>query len=201
MIEHDRYFSSAKEHIELLERRRTEICENAKSMEAELRELFKKSISRLHELTQLKLSDLLSEEAELRRRLEEIEWMNQFIQYQKQNVTPVNFLDSFAQHNSLKKERAQSMDLTLGSISQALEEVKPDIQASGEMVVISPTTQLEDQSGYKLIPLSENKRFVYDEQGNVLATVVEEPGEENGVYLDDEELLIKNQDPNECKIS
>lgn len=202
MIEHEKYFAAARDHIDLLEKRRQEICENARNMENDLRDIFKRSISRLHEIAQMKLSNLLSDEAELRRRLEEVEWMNQFIHYQKQNVTPVNFLDSFAQHNKLKKERIVGMDVTLGNITLTLDQVKPDIQASGQMQVISPTTELQDDPEYRIVPIDENQRILFDEQGNMLTTILEEPGEENGIYLDDEALLVNKQDPNEqCRIS
>ncbi len=54
---------------------------------------------------QQKLNLLLSDEAELRRRLQYYEWLDEFLRYEKEVVDPVEFLASCRHHIALLKVR------------------------------------------------------------------------------------------------
>jgi oligoribonuclease NrnB/cAMP/cGMP phosphodiesterase (DHH superfamily) len=199
LIDHRQYFAVAMDQLNAIEEKRRKVCDNAEKMENELREVFKNSISKLHEITQLKLSTLLSDEAELRRRLEELEWVNKFIQYEKENVRPVNFLDSFTQHSLLKRDKIEGLETCLQNAAYTVNTIQADIHVKGSFQVYSESTKLEENPEYNIIPLIDHERLLYDEKGNmVLNTEVEE--EESGIVIDDETLLLKNQKPNECII-
>ena len=121
--------------------------------------------------------------------------MNRFISYQKESVTPVNFLDSFQQHNSLKKDKITGMETVLDSINESMETVLPDIVVGGELHIESPTV-VETAQEIRLVPVIDpDHRDVDDETER---TETDDVGA--GVYLDDEELLVKQQNE-DCRIS
>ncbi|KAG2378721.1 hypothetical protein C9374_007869 [Naegleria lovaniensis] len=129
--------------FENIEKRRLELLANAGQMESHIRELFRKSISSLHDITQLKLSTLLTREAELRRKMEEIEWMNTFIEYQRTLESPLQFLESTALHKRKIKERQDSIDHYLLQGKNVYDTLTvPDITVEGKMEVVSQTVSL-----------------------------------------------------------
>jgi hypothetical protein len=177
--------------LSTLEERRVEVCENAEKAQIELKEMYKKALSRLHVVTQTKLSDLLSDEAELRRRLEEIEWMNRFINYQKESVTPVNFLDSFQQHNLLKRDKIGGMEESLHCIADSMQRVLPDIETTGDFEVNSPSQPIDQHPELRLVDIHDPDRGVVDDESELNANA--------GIHIDDEALLLKQNQ--ECIIS
>lgn len=89
-----------------IEVKRKEIVSNAATAEEALKKHFREAIISLHDITQLKLSALLSSEADLRRRAEELTWLDNFMHYQKDIIPPIAFLDSFSQHTIVRRSKA-----------------------------------------------------------------------------------------------
>jgi hypothetical protein len=172
--------------LKKIELQRFEVTRNAEEMETYLRELFKSALVNLHDITQLKMSALLSTEAELRRRVEEVEWMDEFIAYQKEMVTPVSFLDSYLHHNLIKKEKIREMTTVSQTSQQTLSSVAADITAKGELDVRSQTQDLT--LNFKAVRLE-----------NVQATENEQEEEGKG-YVIDEGKVLQHEDQ-ECIIS
>jgi len=85
--------------ISIIEQKRNEVVANAAAAEITVKKQCRDAMIALHDTTQLKLSSLLSAEADLRRRSEELMWLDNFMHYQKDVVSPIAFLDSFAQHS------------------------------------------------------------------------------------------------------
>jgi len=140
-------FRKVSREIEKLEKRREEITENAKHIEEIIKENFKKALISLHDITQLKLSALLSTEASLRRRAEELEWTNQFVRYQQTLSSPLQMIESLAHHKTMMKEKHDCLDSTLRSSGITLDQVVSDIQMDGMIEVRSNSQSLQ---GYVL---------------------------------------------------
>ncbi len=172
--------------LKTIEQQRFDVTRNAEEMETYLRELFKTALVNLHDITQLKMSALLSAEAEMRRRVEELEWMNQFITYQKEMVAPVPFLDSFQHHNLTKREKIKEISDVTQKSQQVLSTVLPDITAKGELEVRSTTQNLAVQ--FRAVRLE-----------NIQSTENEEDEEGKGYLIDDGRVL--QHDSQECIVS
>ena len=59
---------------------------------------------RLQDETQAKLSSLLSEEMELRRQLEQLDWMESSLTKQERAMGPMSFLQALARHADVRAE-------------------------------------------------------------------------------------------------
>lgn len=183
-IDPEKQINMIQGQLQKIEEQRDEVTKNAEEMETYLRELFKTALVNLHDITQLKVSSLLSVEAELRRRAEEVEWMDEFIAYQKEMVAPVAFLDSYSQHSLVKKERFKELSTVSQRCQQVLATVSADITAKGELSVHSPSQDLNLH--FKPIML-ENAQGEKEEE------------EAKGIIFDESKLL--HLEDRECIIS
>eukprot|EP00668_Euglena_longa_P048402 GGOE01065470.1.p1 GENE.GGOE01065470.1~~GGOE01065470.1.p1 ORF type:complete len:519 (-),score=147.96 GGOE01065470.1:203-1759(-) len=80
---------------------------NAAAVEQQLRDSLLRIFDKLQATTQAKLHLLLSDEAELRRRLQYYDWLDAFLRYQKDLQDPVDFLASCRHHFTLLQEAPQ----------------------------------------------------------------------------------------------
>ncbi|KAL9652330.1 hypothetical protein ABK040_011987 [Willaertia magna] len=188
------YIKRVEKEIQNVEKRRQEICLNATEMETYLREGFKKALVNLHDITQLKLSELLTVETNLRKKVEEVEWIDQFIEYQKNMQSPLHFLDSFSQHTNLKKEKQESMEMCLTQSQKVLNMVAPDIKAHAVFAVKSNTQPL--QENFKKIDLENYEK---EEEFNDDFDTSFAKKREIGVAIDDSHLL-NNKVNTDCKM-
>ena len=78
---------------------------NRKSSEVEemLYEIMQKALKQLENITKCKMSLLMSDHIELKRQLDEIQWMEKFIKYEFEVLSPNDFLLSWERHMAYRK--------------------------------------------------------------------------------------------------
>eukprot|EP01027_Heterolobosea_sp_BB2_P005664 GEZU01008620.1.p1 GENE.GEZU01008620.1~~GEZU01008620.1.p1 ORF type:complete len:255 (+),score=62.43 GEZU01008620.1:51-767(+) len=158
--------------LETVERMRETVIQNAIEAENEIKRLFAKALFDLHDITQLKLSSLLSEEVELRRRMEEVEWMENFLQYEKSALSPLHFIDAYTQHTKLIKQKLERLGESPADEAAAM--IVPDLQVRGEVQVHSESQQGGLQGRPVLVPTNQ-----YD-----LSTATDSQALSSSSYLD-----------------
>lgn len=98
---------------------------NRKSTEVEdqLYEIMQKALKMLENITKFKMSMLMSDHIELKRQLDEIQWMEKFIKYEYEVLSPNDFLLSWERHQTFRKQ----------SISNSFSTTKvlPDMKVEG----------------------------------------------------------------------
>ena len=94
------------------------------------------SLRQLEKITKKKMSLLMSDHIELKRQLDQIQWMEKFLSYQHQVLSPNDFLLSFSRYESQKKD-------ILSKKFQVLN-VMPDIRVEGYVNVV---TEQESRQG------------------------------------------------------
>lgn len=139
------YIDRAKDLLEYIEQRRAQVCENAIEVEGELRDQFKRALLELHDITQLKLSKLCSLEIEITRRIQELQWMNEFIQYQQPILDPLSFIESYSHHTKIKESNVLELEKPIEQAEATVQSIRPDIQFNGKIQVTSETEQITEQ--------------------------------------------------------
>lgn len=71
------------------------IMENTREAENELCDRLEKALETLHAHSQAKLNVLLSDQIEIRRRYEEVQWAESFLKYQREVLEPQNYLKAW----------------------------------------------------------------------------------------------------------
>lgn len=80
---------------------------------------------------------MLSKDTDLRRRVDELEWMKEYITYKKDVTSPLGFLEAFAHYQKTKTQRIKNLSVALQATREALETVKPDIVVQGNLSITS----------------------------------------------------------------
>jgi hypothetical protein len=111
---------------------------NRKSTEVEeqLYEIMQKALKMLEHITKFKMSLLMSDHIELKRQLDEIQWMEKFIKYEFEVLSPNDFLLSWERHNIFRRLAVAN--------SFSTNKVLPDMKIEGFLNV---TTEEESRKG------------------------------------------------------
>ena len=128
------------------------INDNSAKIEEEVYELLQDTLLSLQEHTQSKMNALLSEEMELRRQFEQLNWMEEFLEYSKDRVAPTDALEMMHTHviarqtleRMWKEPRLDSIkaDIVLsGNMSVSLKGDKPPSSSAVTTVVETKTAQ------------------------------------------------------------
>ena len=92
-------------------------------------ELLQDTLLSLQEHTQSKMNALLSEEMELRRQFEQLNWMEEFLEYSKDRVAPTDALEMMRTHVVARQTLERMWK------EPRLDSIKADIVLSGSMSV------------------------------------------------------------------
>jgi hypothetical protein len=111
---------------------------NRKSSEVEetLYEIMQRALKQLETITKYKMSLLMSDHIELKRQLDEIQWMEKFIKYEFEVLSPNDFLLSWERHMVCRK-------LAIAN-GFATNKILPDMKVEGFLTV---TTEEESRKG------------------------------------------------------
>jgi len=91
------------------------------------------ALFQLQEETQRKMNLLLSEELELRRQLQQIEWTEGFVHTMQETLPPMSFVSAWERHAALRSQLYSQ--LSGGLSARVLEEVQPDMRLVGSIEV------------------------------------------------------------------
>ena len=121
---------------------------NRKSTEVEeqLYDIMQKALKMLENITKFKMSLLMSDHIELKRQLDEIQWMEKFIKYEFEVLSPNDFLLSWERHMACRKLAISNTFST--------NKVLPDMKIEGFLNV---TTEEESRKGEDKLQRSEEE--------------------------------------------
>jgi len=117
-----------------------DVNRNSAEVEERIYKALQDALFQLQDLTQQKMNALLSEEVELRRQLQHIEWIESFLDRQRDEANQVDFLNAWKCHVQLRG------DLCRGPIRTAelLQNVQADLDFEGSFRVISRNGPQQD---------------------------------------------------------
>lgn len=138
-----RALAEAKESDPLMEQRKTalttllgridsriaEIKRNADDVEAKIYKVLQEVLSQLHDETQRKVQALNSAELEVKRQLEEMAWVECFLGYQQEVLSPSLFMLAWGRHLRYRQS------LLVNTEVAELNTVLPDIRLEGQLSV------------------------------------------------------------------
>jgi hypothetical protein len=108
---------------------------NSATVEEALYQKLQDALYQLQDATQRKMNVLLSEELELRRQLQQIEWSETFIRVMQETLPPMSFISAWERHAALRSHLYAQ--LSAGLSSRVLTEVQPDMKLVGHIEVMS----------------------------------------------------------------
>lgn len=118
------------------------VQDNANEVEESLFKLFENLLETLHSYAQSKYNVLIADHIELRRRYEEVQWVESFLKYQLEVLEKPNFLKAWVRYQEKREEFLNQGNLELS-------EVKDDLRVEGSKMI---TVMTDD-----LITAGENK--------------------------------------------
>lgn len=161
--EPDSHIESKKETIksllEQIDDRINEIKRNAEQVENKIYKALQEALAQLQAETQSKIASLISVEMELKRQLEEVSWVDCFLKYQQEILSPAHFMVAWGRHQRLKGKLAATEDVV------ELQTVFPDIKVEGSLNVITDSAirsrngQSELQSLASSTPKTSSSKF------------------------------------------
>jgi len=156
----DAYDAALSESLKpdtLIAQRQGELRQSLRAVDAKLREVNRNSaeveeliyktlqdaLFQLQDLTQEKLNVLLSEEVELRRQLEHVDWTETFLDQEREEATPVDFLNAWKCHVQLRADIARSKLAT----NDVLARIFADLSLTGDVRIVAGTSaRLDDRA-------------------------------------------------------
>lgn len=119
-----------------------EINRTTSQIQAELTQMFQEALKDLQYISRRKLSYLISDELEIRRQYDYIQWMESFLKYEFNVLPPNNFLASWIKHLKLRKEI-----LNISNIP-APTDVKPNFRIYGKVRILEDEKAHHYQEDY-----------------------------------------------------
>eukprot|EP00002_Diphylleia_rotans_P033019 TRINITY_DN6990_c0_g1_i6.p1 TRINITY_DN6990_c0_g1~~TRINITY_DN6990_c0_g1_i6.p1 ORF type:complete len:624 (+),score=86.56 TRINITY_DN6990_c0_g1_i6:55-1926(+) len=141
-----------------IDSRLREVNTNSASLEEALYALLQSLLHSLREETKSKLAILLGDELELRRQLENMEWMDEFVKKQQELLPPVDFLTSWYRYAKFRQELAESRGM------KPLTDVQPDMMLVGRVQV--STQEKEKQKEH----LSQRPSYITEDRQDLVGT-------------------------------
>jgi CRISPR/Cas system CSM-associated protein Csm2 small subunit len=151
--------SQLKSFLTQLDDRINEIKHNAEQIESKIYKALQEVLLQLQQETQGKISNLLACEMEIKRQLEEISWIECFLKYEQEILSPAHFMVAWGRHCDLKSELFTSEDVI------ELAQVLPDIKLEGHLHVTTDIAirnrpgQSEVQSLASSTPKTSSSKF------------------------------------------
>jgi len=108
-----------------------QVSDNSAKVEEDIYKALQEALFQLQDSTQEKMSALLSEEVELRRQLQQAEWVEAFLDHQRDNASQLEFLNGWKCHVQL---RADLVRIPLAT-SRILDSVSSTLELRGEVYV------------------------------------------------------------------
>ena len=148
-----------KQFLNLLDDRINEVKHNAEQVEAKIYKALQEALLQLQQETQSKISKLISAEMEIKRQLEEISWIECFLKYEQEILSPAYFMLAWGRHSDLRSELQTTEELF------ELQAVMPDIKMEGQLHVTTDTAirsrtgQSELQSLASSTPKTSSSKF------------------------------------------
>jgi hypothetical protein len=131
--EPDALLESKKENLkvflEQIDKRIEEIKRNAEIVENSIYKTLKEALAQLQTETESKIAMLVSAEMEIKRQIEEISWVECFLKYQQEILSPAHFMVALGRHFHIKEKLANLTEVP------ELQHVFPDIKVEGEIRV------------------------------------------------------------------
>ena len=81
-----------------------EINANAIQVEERIYQILQDALKMLQEETQKKMSYLIGDQIEIKRQYEQMQWLQSFLRYQQDILTPADYLNSWSRHLMLRNE-------------------------------------------------------------------------------------------------
>jgi hypothetical protein len=141
-------------HLRTVDERLEKINQNASIVEERIYRILQEAMTKLQDETQHKLSVLLGEEAELRRQLQQLDWMDAFLEYEKKVLSGFSFLDAWRHHQSLRTYIQQT------PVLRSQLDVYPDLKVEGDIRVVTDALIREEQLEMHEVESEKAKRFV-----------------------------------------
>lgn len=110
---------------------------NSATVEEALYQKLQDALQQLQTETQKKLNLLLSEELELRRQLQLIEWTDSFVPVMQQSLPPMSFIAAWEKHAAIRSALYSQIPNAAGVSVRVLEEVQPDMRLVGHLEVVT----------------------------------------------------------------
>lgn len=80
------------------------------------------------------MSYLIGDQLELKRQYDYIQWMESFLKYQQEVLSPSDYLNAWSKHNGLTNETLSVSNMPI------LTNVQPDIRLEGKINVVTDLT-------------------------------------------------------------
>ncbi|OMJ66336.1 hypothetical protein SteCoe_36843 [Stentor coeruleus] len=129
-----------KQFLVSIDDRITEVKRNAEQVEAKIYKILQESLLQLQQETQFKISTLISTEFEIKRQIEEIAWIECFLKYQQEILSPAHFMVSWGRHCDMRSSLSTSEEVN------ELNTIFPDIKLEGSLHVTTDTA-IRSRSG------------------------------------------------------
>ena len=142
----DKKKKSLSSSMTVAETKLKDINRKSTEVEEQLYEIMQKALKMLENITKFKMSMLMSDHIELKRQLDEIQWMEKFIKYEYEVLSPNDFLLSWERHLAFRK-------LSIAN-SFTTNKVLPDMKVEGFLNV---TTEEESRKGEDKLQKSEEE--------------------------------------------
>ena len=116
-----------------------EVNRNSAEVEEKIYKALQDALFELQDATQKRMSALLAEEVELRRQLQHIDWIESFLDRQREEASPVDFLNAWKCHVQLRGDVCRAPIETAGVLGS----VTADLDLVGGVRVVSRGTTTE----------------------------------------------------------
>ena len=143
---------SIEHHLSDIESKREAVKSNSSDVQRLIREMAEEALDKVRSAESEKLAVLHAAELEMKRKIDEIEWSESFLQKQKDSLLPVDFLMAWTRHQRLRK---QLRDVRIDA-PPALHEVVPDIVADVRTVNVDTTSPHLEGTGSDSVQDDQN---------------------------------------------
>jgi len=185
--------TSVSQLLNQIDKRITLVKENAKQVEDKLYAMLQEALVELQMETQKKVSALVSAEVELKRELEMMSWVECFLRYEQEVLSPANFMLAWGRHMNLRNR------LKTTSSVQELSAIEPDIKVEGSINVVSEAklreyiSQPDESSVASSTPRTGSSRFRTQLFNRYMST--EKPPLKGSIPAKPMEILTSNFKP------
>jgi len=137
-----------KSQLRAVDAKLRDVNRNAAMVEERIYKMLQEALFRLQDITQNKMSSLLAEEVELRRQLQQMEWMEAYLDLQREGASQVDFLNGWKCHVQLRADLARNSLRT----ATVLEGITADLELSGGVQIQSRSALERQQHAARATP-------------------------------------------------
>ncbi|GKT35909.1 hypothetical protein ADUPG1_008972 [Aduncisulcus paluster] len=140
--------SQLRSRLREVDERMREVCRNSKEIEEELFTIVRKAVNSLRKATSKKIALLISDELRLERDLIDIGVSEQFLQVEKEELNPVEFMRMWKEHQRLRDKVREKYDDEKSMGSSSFISTLADTSIQGHIAVFSNGQICEDDEGH-----------------------------------------------------